>query len=207
MKSKTAHQEGLRDWSYRAGSHQRGGIRACLANCPSYRKRRVRGPGGVGAHAGLYEGQRPNWLPGKQSPRARPLTTTSSPAQVIPPCSQVWLLCVEASSHPASTWTLPVMGSSPPCAPSLLSLGGRISHLWNQTQVCLCPHRAAHTLVPMCHGIPPPHSGCSLFQAKHAPGRAGSPNIQLPNCWPAPVVETTPAAAAAEMTASRGSLA
>ena len=91
--------------------------------------------------------------------------------------------------------------------PLVLSLGGRISHLWNQTRVCLRPHRAAHTLVPMCHGIPPPHSGGSLFQAKHAPGRTGSLNIQLPNCWPAPVVETTPAAAAAEMTASRSSLA
>lgn len=144
------------------------------------------GPGRVGAHAGLYEGQRLNWLPGKQSPRARPLTTTGSPAQVIPSWSQVWLLCVAASSHPASTWTLPVTGSSPPCAPSLLSLGGCISHLWNQTWLRLCPHRAACTLVPVCNGIPPPHSGGSLFQAKHAPGRAGSPNIQLPNRCPTP---------------------
>lgn len=78
------------------------------------------------------------------------------------------------------------MGSSPPCAPSLLSLGGCISHLWNQTRVRLCPHRAARTLVPVCNGIPPPHSGGSLFQAKHAPGRAGSPNTQLPNHCPAP---------------------
>lgn len=134
----------------------------------------------------MYEGQRLNWLPGKQSPRARPLTTTRSPVQVIPSWSQVWLLCVAASSHPASTWTLPVTGSSPPCALSLLSLGGCISHLWNQTRVHLCPHRAARTLVPVCNGIPLPHSGGSLFQAKHAPGRAGSPNIQLPNHCPTP---------------------